>query len=101
MSAYTNEAQQRILKVFSLLFNDIVQGVYAKQICQALGESPSNVHRDLVNLKEAGCAIQDEHTGAWRVSPRHGQNAIKIFNAFERSQRMVDEARNRYAVIPD
>lgn len=83
------------------LFGDVVQGVYAKQICQALGETPSNIHRDLVNLQKAGWAMQDETTGAWRIAPRIGQQAIKIFNAIERSQRVVDEARGRYAVTPD
>ena len=96
MSSYTNKSQQRLLKVIIVLFSDVVRGVSAHQIRKETGCSAAAAHRDLCNLQEAGWAVQDETSGTWRIAPRIGQQAIKIFNAIERSQRMVDEARRRY-----
>lgn len=98
---YTNAAQQRILRLALALFGDAVNGYSPSRLAEAVGASASNVTRDLDNLRTAGLAERDEATGHWRLTPRLPQQAIKVFNAIDATQRRVDEARNRFTRNPD
>lgn len=93
---YTNDAQQRILKVVLCLFGDVIQGLQPSAIAKAIGCSAPVVTRDLDNLATAGLATRDETTGLWRLTPRLPQQAIKVFTAIDAAQRRVDEARDRF-----
>lgn len=98
---YTNEAQQRLMRVVLTLFADVVSGYAPSALAKAVGCSASVITRDLDNLLTAGWAERLESTGHWRLTPRLPQQAIKVFNAIDRAQRQVDEARNRFTRNPD
>ena len=98
---YTNEAQQRLMRLTLALFGDVVDGYPPAALAKALGVSPSVITRDLDNLRTAGWAERDEATGHWRLTPRLPQQAIKVFNAIDAAQRRADEARNRFTRNPD
>lgn len=98
---YTNEAQQRLLKLLLALFGDVVHGYPPTALAKAVGCAASATTRDLDNLRTAGIAERDDATGHWRLTPRLPQQAIKVFNAIDATQRRVDEARNRFTRNPD
>lgn len=98
---YTNEAQQRLIKLQFALFCDAVNGYPPAALAKTLGCSPSVITRDLDNLRTAGVAERIEATGHWCLTPRLPQQAIKVFNAIDAAQRRVDEARNRFTRNPD
>lgn len=98
---YTNDAQQRVLRLTLALFGDVVGGYPPAALAKTLAVSASVITRDLDNLKTAGLAEREEATGHWRLTPRLPQQAIKIFNAIDTAQRRVDEARNRFTRNPD
>lgn len=93
---YTNEAQQRLLRVVMLLGEDVVVGLAPAQIAKALNVPASYVTRDLENLKTAGWAIQQEETGRWLLGAKPGSLGVKVLASIDRAQRKVDEARNRF-----
>lgn len=93
---YTNEAQQRILKVVMLLGEDVVIGLAPAQIAKELGVPAPYVTRDLENLKTAGWAFQNEQTGRWLLGVKPGALGVKVLASIDRAQRKVDEARNRF-----
>lgn len=97
---YTNEAQQRLIKLLLALFTDVVQGMPPSALARAVGCSQSTITRDLDNLRTAGIAERDEVTGCWRLTPRLPQQAIKVWNAIDHAQRRVDEARQRFSTRP-
>ena len=98
---YTNEAQQRLLKVILALFSDVVQGLTPSTLARAVGCSPAVITRDLDNLRTAGLAERDEATGMWRLTPRLPQQAIKVWNSIDHAQRRLDESRARFSRTPD
>lgn len=98
---YTNDAQQRLIKLLIAMFGDAVNGYPPAVLAKALGCSASVITRDLDNLRTAGVAERIEATGHWCLTPRLPQQAIKVFNAIDTAQRRVDEARNRFTRNPD
>ncbi len=98
---YTNEAQQRILRLVLALFGDAVNGYPPAVLAKSMGCSASVITRDLDNLRTAGLAERVEATGHWCLTPRLPQQAIKVFNSIDTAQRRVDEARNRFTRNPD
>lgn len=98
---YTNEAQQRLLKLVLTLFGDVVDGYSPTVLAKAMDCSPSVITRDLDNLRTAGIAEREEATGHWLLTPRLPQQAIKVFNRIDTAQRRIDEKRNRFTRIPD
>ena len=96
-----NNSQQRILKIIEFLFNDVVQGYQPMQIARHISATASSITRDMTNLKAAGWVVQDEDTGCWRIHPRIGQQAVKIYSAIERHRSRVEEAANRYTRTTD
>lgn len=93
---YTNEAQQRILKVVVLLAEDVVMGFSPTQVATELGVPASYVTRDLENLKTAGWAMQSEETGRWLLAAKAGAVGVKVMHSIDRAERKVTEARNRF-----
>lgn len=98
---YTNDAQQRVLRLVLVLFGDVVNGYPPARLAEALDVSASAITRDLDNLRTAGLAERDEATGLWRLTPRLPQQAIKVFNAIDRAERRLEEARTRFTRNPD
>lgn len=98
---YTNEAQQRMVKVILALFSDVVSGLSPSALAKSVGCSPAVITRDLDNLLTAGIARREEETGHWLLTPRLPQQAIKVYAAIDSAQRRVDEARNRFTRTPD
>ncbi len=98
MSTYTNDAQQRLIKVILVLFSDVVNGLPPGAIAKEVHCSAAVMTRDLANLREAGVADRDEATGHWRLTPRLPQQAIKVWAAIAAAQKRIDEAKQRYTL---
>lgn len=98
---YTNDAQQRLLKVILLMFGHVVNGLPPSAIAREVGCSAAVMTRDLQNLLTAGLADKDETTGHWRLTPRLPQQAIKVWNAIDAADRRLQEAKNRFNRYPD
>lgn len=96
MSDYINNAQQRLLRTILLLAGNELAGLAPSDLAKALDTGPSNVTRDLANLKEAGLAEQLPDTGRWRLGPKVVQIAVDFQLNLGRSQSRVDEIRQRY-----
>ena len=94
---YTNEGQQRILRLVNVLAGHEVTGMTPTQIAQAQECSPSLVTRDLANLQLAGWAEQVPDTGYWRLAPQVVQISIKHATALQRAETRLDEVRNRFS----
>lgn len=98
---YTNDAQQRLVRLILALFGDVVNGFAPGVLARHVGCSPSVIQRDLDNLRTAGLAQRDEETGHWRLTPRLPQQAIKALASIDAAQRRVDETRQRMTRNPD
>lgn len=96
MSDYINNSQQRLLRTILLLAGNELAGLAPSDLAKALDTGPSNVTRDLANLKEAGLAEQLPDTGRWRLGPKVVQIAVDFQLNLGRSQSRVDEIRQRY-----
>lgn len=93
---YTNEAQQRLLRVVMMLGEDVMTGIAPAQLAKALGVPASYITRDLANLKTAGWAVQQEETGRWLLGSKAGALGVKVMASIDRADRKVAEARNRF-----
>ena len=98
---YTNDAQQRLIKVLLTLFGHVVHGLPPSAIAREVGCSAAVMTRDLANLSLAGIAEREEATGHWRLTPRLPQQAIKVWNAIDAAERRLAEAKNRFNRNPD
>lgn len=98
---YTNEAQQRLVKVILALFADVVMGISPSALAKSVGCTASIMTRDLNNLATAGMAERDEATGLWRLTPRLPQQAIKVWTAIDRAERRIEDSKNRFSRNPD
>ncbi len=94
---YTNEGQQRILRLLQTLAGHEVTGLTPGQIAQLQECSPSLVTRDLANLQIAGFAELVPDTNQWRLAPPVVQIAIKHATALDRAERRLDEVKNRFS----
>lgn len=94
---YTNDGQQRILRLLNVLAGHEVNGLTPSQIAQEQGCSASLVTRDLANLKTAGYAEQVPDTGMWRLAPPLVQISIKHATALARAQSRLDEVQQRFS----
>lgn len=97
---YTNEAQQRQIKLLLVLFGDVVNGYAPSTLAKAMDCAASVITRDLDNLLTAGVAERDE-AGMWRLTPRLPQQAIKVWTAIDRAERRIEESKNRFSRNPD
>lgn len=98
---YTNDAQQRLVKVILVLFSDVVNGLSPSALAREVSCSPAVMTRDIDNLLTAGVAEKDENTGLVRLTPRLPQQAIKVWTAIDRAEKKVQEAKNRFNRSPD
>ena len=98
---YTNDAQQRLVKVILVLFSDVVNGLSPSALAREVSCSPAVMTRDIDNLLTAGIAEKDENTGLVRLTPRLPQQAIKVWTAIDRAEKKVQEAKNRFNRSPD
>jgi predicted DNA-binding transcriptional regulator YafY len=94
---YTNDAQQRILKLLMLLAGHELLGLAPARIALEQACSPSQVTRDLQNLKTAGMAELVQDTGGWRLAPTVVQIAVRHAVAMERAKAKLNETAMRYA----
>lgn len=97
---YENNAQQRILKVMLALAGNEIKGLEPTALSKGLAIPAANITRDLNNLKIAGLAEKLPDSNRWRLSPKLAQVAVSILNHFDKSQRQLDEARNRFTRQP-
>ncbi len=97
---YTNAAQQRILKLVLVLFGDVVNGYTPSVLARAMNCAAGVITRDLDNLAQAGIAERDD-SGAWRLTPRLPQQAVKVWAAIDRAERRIAESKNRFSRNPD
>jgi len=100
MANYSNAAQQRILKVIQILAGQELQGLAPTDLARALGTTPSNVTRDLANLREAGWAEEMADTGRWRLGPKPIQIALAFSDGVQRARQKLDEIQARYTRQP-
>lgn len=98
---YTNDAQQRLVKIILALFSDVVYGYSPSVLATEVGCSRAVMTRDLDNLLTAGLVEKNEDSGLWRLTPRLPQQTIKVWSAIDRAERRVQEAKNRFNRIPD
>lgn len=97
---YRNEAQQRLCRVIVLLAGNEFDGLEPGAIAKALDTNPSNVTRDLANLKEAGLAEPVADTGRWRLGPKVIQIALAFTRHLDRARSRLEEIGQRYTRQP-
>ena len=97
MSGYTNEGQQRILRLVMLLAGNEITGITPGDIAREQGCSASVVTRDLDNLRTAGFAEIVPETQRWRLAPPVVQIAMQHMAALDRAEQRLAETRNRYS----
>lgn len=97
---YINAAQQRLLKMVVQLAGNEFSGLAPSDLAKALNTNPSNVTRDLANLKEAGLAEQLPDTGRWRLGPKLVQIALAFSDHMSRATNRIDEMQQRYTRKP-
>lgn len=97
---YTNEAQQRLCRTLILLAGNEFLGLAPSEIAKSLGTNPSNVTRDLANLRTAGLAEEMADTGKWRLGPKLVQIALAFSQNAGRMADRVAEIQNRYTRLP-
>ena len=66
---YTNDAQQRLMRLTLALFSDPVNGYPPAALAKAVGVSASTITRDLDNLRTAGWAELTPKGDRWRLTP--------------------------------
>lgn len=98
---YTNESQQRLIRVILALFSNVIQGLAPATLARLVGCSPQVMHRDLDNLRTAGLAQRDETTGHWCLTPRLPQQALKALATINEAEQRIAEARQRFTRQPD
>lgn len=95
-SDYTNDAQQRVMRLITLLSGHEVTGITPSEIARELGCNAPMVTRDMANLQQGGYAEQVPETGRWRLAPQVVQIAVRHMVALDRAATRLDEVRQRY-----
>lgn len=94
---YISDSQQRILQLVQVLAGHEVEGLAPGQIATLAECTPSQVTRDLANLKHCGWAEQIANTGRWRLGPQIVQISLRHAQALARAQARLDEVQNRFS----
>lgn len=94
---YTNEAQQRLMRLVLLLAGHEVHGLAPTAIARDLGANPSVVTRDMANLAAAGWAEKVPATGHWRLGPTPVQLGLRHMAAMTRARDQLEAVANRYS----
>lgn len=97
MADYTNDAQQRILRLVTLLAGHEITGIAPADVARQMGCAASMVTRDMDNLRSAGFAELVPETGRWRLAPSVVQISLAHMAALERAELRLDETRHRYS----
>ena len=96
---YTNEAQQRLMKLITLLAGHEITGIAPAEIARDQGCNAPMVTRDMANLQQGGYAELVPETGRWRLAPQVVQIATRHMTALDRARSRLDETTNRYSRI--
>lgn len=96
-TTYTNEGQQRILRLINTLSGHEITGRAPSDLARETDCTASTITRDLANLKEAGFAEVVPETGCWRLSPQIVQIAIRHMSALDRAAQRLEEVRGRFS----
>ncbi len=98
---YTNEAQQRVMKITMALGGAMFHGLSNGELAKLLDTTPSNIVRDLWNMKKGGFVDQIAETGRWRL----GVRPVQVYRAFtlemQQLRTKADELEQRYTRLPD
>ncbi|MGE3348174.1 MAG: IclR family transcriptional regulator [Ramlibacter sp.] len=94
---YTNDGQQRILRLINVLAGHEVTGLAPSQIAQQQSCSASLVTRDLANLQMAGFAEQVPDSNCWRLAPQVVQISIRHATALQRAEARLAEVTQRFS----
>lgn len=98
---YISDAQQRLLLLIETLSGNEMEGLAPGQIAKLNGCSPSQVTRDLSNLRHAHWAEQIGTTGRWRLGTKPVHISVRHMTALDRAQRKMDELKQRFALGAD
>jgi len=94
---YISDAQQRLLAVIRTLGGHEMDGLLPGQVAKMAECSPSQVTRDLSNLKKAGWAEEvPGQPGRWRLGPTVVSLAMRHMSGMDRARRRLDETARRY-----
>lgn len=93
---YINAAQQRVLQLVMRLAGHEIEGIAPGELATALKTSPSNITRDLANLREAGFA-EPLDTGRWRLAPRIVQVSLAHGSALAAAADRLAEVKQRFS----
>ena len=94
---YISEHQQRILGLIKTLAGHELQGLAPSEIAKAQGCSPSQVTRDVANLRHIGWAEDvPGSSGRVRLGPQIVQISIRYGAGLTRAQQRVDEISSRF-----
>lgn len=96
-TSYTNEGQQRVLRLINALSGHEITGRAPSDLARETECTASTITRDLANLKEAGFAEVVPETGLWRLAPQIVQIAIRHMTALDRAQSRLEEVRGRFS----
>lgn len=94
---YLNSSQQRLMGLILVLAGHEIEGLAPAQIAKANGCGPSQVTRDLANLKARGWAEQIVTTDRWRLGPQIVQVSMQHAAALNRARTRLDEVAGRYS----
>ena len=95
-TGYTNDAQQRLLRLVDLLAGHELTGLVPSEIARALDCSPPVVTRDLDNLRTAGWAEQTPGL-RWRLSPHVVQMSIRHAAALNQARQNFEDTVQRFS----
>ncbi len=99
-SDYSNESQQRLVRLLLLLAGNEFHGLAPGEIAKALQVNPATTTRDLFNLKESGVAEQIEETGRWRLGPKLVQISLAYQTNIARAKSRLAEVDQRFSREP-
>ena len=93
---YVSENQQRLLRLIQLLAGHELEGLAPGEIAKQNECQPTQVTRDLANLKHFGWAEQIAATGRWRLGPDIVRIATRYMTSLDRARRKVEELSGRF-----
>lgn len=93
---YISEQQQRLLRLIQCLAGNEIEGLAPGDIAKLNACAPSQVTRDLANLKAFGWAEQLPTTNRWRLGPDIVRIATRHMTALDRADKRLGEIKSRY-----
>lgn len=93
---YVSENQQRLLRLIQLLAGHELEGLAPGEIAKQNDCQPTQVTRDLANLKHFGWAEQIAATGRWRLGPDIVRIASRHMALLDKAERRLDELKSRF-----